>query len=50
MKKKVKKLVVNKETLRNLEEQNLDLAVGGTSNAEPCVSGTNCDISFCICD
>ena len=48
--KKVKKLALNKETLRSLEDENLKLAAGGTSEGNPCVSATNCYISFCICD
>jgi hypothetical protein len=45
MKKRAKKLSLNRETLRNLEETSVRQAVGGTfvdSLCEPCTTGTRC--------
>jgi hypothetical protein len=58
VRKTVKKLTLSKETLRRLEAAHLKDAAGGTTNMCPtgdaftcgCVTGTNCDISLCICD
>lgn len=56
-----KKLVLSKETLARLTQENLEAAHGGFSLAPsfccsmscyPCgqETGTNCQISVCICD
>ena len=47
MKKNAKKLTLHRETIQNLtSEEKLKEIVGGTLP----VTGTNCNISFCICD
>jgi hypothetical protein len=43
-----KKLVLNKETVRTLEEQDLRKAAGGFSEDGACQTGT-CGWSMCIC-
>lgn len=43
MKKQLKKLTLHRETLRSLEEKNLELAAGGTGSACLC-SITNCTV------
>lgn len=48
MKKKTpKKLALHRETLRQLAEETLTGAVGGTIFL---CTGTNCNISICLCD
>lgn len=57
VKRQARKLTLCKETLRRLEGEQLKQAAGGTTNMCPtgdaftcgCETGTNCQISFCIC-
>lgn len=46
-----RKLTLHRETLRQLEHAQLSKIAGGrTQLCDPWETGTNCDISFCICD
>lgn len=57
MKREARKLTLCRETLRRLEGEQLRHVAGGTTGMCPtgdaftcgCVTGTNCDISLCIC-
>lgn len=51
MKKKVKKLQLNRETVRNLSRDDLKKVVGGTTS-EGCTIPRTCCLScniFCVC-
>jgi natural product precursor len=53
VKKKLKKLQLNKETLRNLDDKALQQAVGGITGTAPCsacsIACTECTVACTAC-